>query len=316
MKRAERREKSRYTTVGLLLLLACFTVSAQDNEGGTIPEELVLTLPGKVSLVVIKIPAGSFQMGSSPDERGHSPKEGPLHTVTFEKDFYMGKYELTQQQWLAVMGAWPEPMTMETSAGTGDDSKKIQEYHFEPTDEWGKGENYPAYSLSWNDARLFMDALNKHLKATGQSKAAVRLPSEAEWEYACRAGTKTRFYFGDSLTVGDQSEDDGIRSLYMWYDGTNVPYGSKEVGDKLPNAWGLYDMHGNLYEWCEDDWHEDYVDAPADGSARVFNPRVKGRVIRSGGWHESARWCRSARRHVADVRVRTACLGFRVAMDK
>ncbi len=273
----------------------------QVNVTGEGTGELTITLPGGVPLVLVRIPAGSFQMGSPDTERGrYSTWEGPVHPVTIGYDFYMGKYELTQAQWLAVMGSWP---------GTA------------PSSGFGVGANYPAYYLSWDDARNFVTALNAHITATSQGPATMRLPSEAEWEYACRAGTQTRFYFGDSLGVGDACEDDGTRSQYMWYCGNNSGsygqpgYGSNPVGGKLPNAFGLYDMSGNIWEWCEDDWHGSYTGAPTNGSAWIDSPtRASSRMFRGGYWSYGARYCRSAYRNGYYPPARNGGIGFRVAV--
>jgi len=279
-------------------------------------EEIMVILPNNTAISLVLIPAGSFEMGARETERGHRKEETPAHTVTIGYDFYIGRYEITQKQWLAIMGKWPEPAMMETwDTEANNESPILKEVRFEPREEWGIGDDYPAYNVSWHDAKQFIEALNLHLKKTGQGHIWVRLPSEAEWEYACRAGTTTRFFFGDSLEAPDNAEDDGTRGRYMWYKGNNVPYGSKPVGAKLPNPWGLYDMYGNVYEWCEDDWHSEHEDAPANGSARINSPRGKSRVIRGGGWHDAALGCRSARRSAAPGEVRTACLGFRIVGD-
>jgi len=247
---------------------------------GEYPTETLL-LPGGVPLELVRILGGSFQMGSPDTERSRDSDEGPVHMVTINYDFYMGKYEVTQAQWLAVMGSWP-----------GSALSSIYEV----------GDTYPAYYVTWDEAQNFITALNTHVTNTGQGPATVRLPSEAEWEYACRAGTQTRFYFGDSLSVGDDCENDGIRGQYMWYCDNNADYGeagygSKPVGGKLPNAFGLYDMSGNLGEWCEDDWHGSYTGAPSNGSAWIGAPRGSFRVLRGGGWYDYARDCRSAPRY-------------------
>ncbi|HOH49507.1 MAG TPA: formylglycine-generating enzyme family protein, partial [Candidatus Hydrogenedentes bacterium] len=160
--------------------------------------------------------------------------------------------------------------------------------------------------------QAFITAVNAHITTTGQGPATLRLPSEAEWEYACRGGTQTRFYFGDSLGVGDSCEDDGERSQYMWYCGNNADYGSKPVGGKMPNGFGLHDMSGNVYEWCEDWWHSDYTGAPADGSAWV-SPTASYRVLRGGNWGYNARSCRSANRHCYYPSYRYSSMGFRLA---
>ncbi len=250
------------------------------------PEEVTVMLPGDVPLVMVKIPAGSFQMGAPDTERSRDSDEGPLHTVNINYDYYMGKYELTQQQWLAVMGSWPGAM---------------------PSD-YGTGDNYPAYYISWNDCQNFITALNNHISSTGQGPANFRLPSEAEWEYACRAGTQTRFFFGNSLSVDDYSTDGpagtlpGNRSDYMWFgfnenQNTNGIYGSGShpVGIKLPNQFGLYDMSGNVWERCQDYGHSDYTGAPTNGSAWE-SPTSPYRVLRGGFWFNDASFCRSAYR--------------------
>ncbi len=266
------------------------------SSGSFVIETVTILLPGGMPLELVKVPAGSFQMGSPDTERNRYSSEGPVHTVTIGYDFYMGKYEVTQGQWLAVMGSWPGE---------------------EPSSTYGVGADYPAYNVSWDDAQAFITALNAHITATGQGPATLRLPSEAEWEYACRAGTQTRFHFGDSLGVADMCEDDGLRSQHMWYCGNNADYGepgfgNQPVAGKLPNAFGLCDMHGNVWEWCEDDWHDDYTQAPTDGSTYI-NLSASARVVRGGNWYGTARSCRSASRVSGNPWYRDHGLGFRLA---
>ena len=192
----------------------------------------------------------------------------------------MGKYEVTQQQWIALMGSWP------WSA---------------PEAAYGLGDNVPAYYLSWQNARDFISALNGYIAATGQVPISVHLPSEAEWEYACRAGTSTRFYFGDSTDCTADCTDcaagvkPGNRSYYMWFC-ANAGGMAKPVGGKAPNDFGLFDMSGNIAEWCEDDYHSDYYGAPNNGAAWVDAPRSSNRVTRGGGWMYIAELERSASR--------------------
>ncbi len=266
-----------------------------NQEEGEVPTESIL-LPSGVPLVLVRIPAGSFQMGSPDTERSRDSDEGPVHTVTINYDFYMGKYVVTQAQWLSLMGPWPD---------------------MRPSSDYGVGDTYPAYFVSWEDAQSFITALNSHIISTGQGTATFRLPSEAEWEYACRANTTTRFYFGDSLCVGDDCEDDGTRSQYMWYCGNNPSYGpaygSKPVGLKLENAFGLHDMSGNVWEWCQDLYHSSYTGAPTDGSAWE-SPTGSDRVVRNGFWNYGAHNCRSASRGgLPPGHGNSAAQGFRLA---
>ena len=250
-----------------------------------------ILLPGDVSLELTLVHAGSFTMGSPDTERNRDASEGPQHTVTLADDFYLGTCEVTQAQWTALMGGPP-------SAGYGDNRV---------------GDSYPVYNVTWAEAQGFVAALNSYIPATGQGPLTVRLPSEAEWEYACRGGTQTRFFFGDSLDVGDANEDDGVRGLYMWYAGNNVgPYAlqQKPVGIRLFNPFGLFDTHGNVSEWCADAWHADYTGAPSDGSVwDEVSPAF--RVFRGGWWGYDARFCRSASRFGGSAYG--TGLGFRVA---
>jgi len=256
-------------TVVLHVLNSSVECTAESCAGKTI----TLTLPGDVKLEMVRIRAGVFQMGSPKKERGRSSDEGPVRKVTINYDFYMGKYEVTQAQWKAVMGR-------------------------NPVYRCGIGDNYPASHISWDSCQAFISKLNQLGKGT------FRLPSEAEWEYACRAGSRQRFYFGDSLECGDTSEDckagtlSGKRSDYMWYCGNNSPwgdpdFGAKPVGQKLPNVFGLYDMHGNVWEWCLDEYHPNYKGAPTDSS--VWQTKAgTPRVLRGGAWDYYAWKCRSA----------------------
>jgi len=223
------------------------------------------------SIVMCWIPAGSFMMGRQDGEQDSEDEESPRHLVTFSKGFWMGKYEVTQGQWEAVMGN-------------------------NPAHDYGVGVDYPVYYVSWDDIQEFESALDN----------TFRLPSEAEWEYACRAGTTTRFYWGDD---GNYSEI-GNYAVYN----SNDPGGTANVGTKRPNAWGLYDMSGNVYEWCEDWYQSDYTNAPNDGSAWV-SPSGSCRVFRGGGWGYIARVCRSAFRGANPPSARVYLLGFRLARD-
>lgn len=256
--------------------------------------ERTVYLPGNVPLTLVYIPPGSFQMGSN-DDPGWSwcyPCEQPVHPVTFDGGFWLGKYEVTQRQWEAVMGSNPSTLTGDLDA--------------------------PVETVSWYDCQSFLTTLNSHVVATGQGPGTFRLPSEAEWEYACRAGTTTRFSFGDSncdpgYVITCPSCD---LSNYAWWCGNyfdwHEPRDTKPVGQKLPNAWGLYDMHGNVWEWCEDWWHDDYTGAPADGSAWIAPPGDR-KVTRGGSAFDPSRYSRSAARVPYSVYGWEFYIGFRVA---
>jgi len=262
--------------------------------------DLIIDLTGGVQMAFMLIPAGSFDMGSEYDPIWNDLSEQPVHRVTIGYDFYMGKTEITQAQWLAVMQSWPN-----------------DEYN-PNTYSHGLGDNYPAYFITWNHCQNFVTAINQLGQGT------FRLPSEAEWEYACRAGTTTRFYFGDSDTNGCWTECDdcaagvlpGNRSDYMWYCGNNSPEGTKPVGQLIPNDFGLYDMHANVWEWCEDDWHDTYGgNPPEDGIPWVESPRAYYRVARGGYWGWHAKICRSACRTGLSTRFGSAEVGFRLVRE-
>jgi len=259
--------------------------SAPISDTINLVEERTILLPGDVPLDLVWVPSGTYQMGRYPGELDGASNEDPQHPVMLAYGFWMGKYEITQQQWLAVRGSWPQ---------------------FAPSATYGIGDTYPAYWISWNDAKDFITSLNAHIVSSGQGPLTVRLPSEAEWEYACRAGTQTRFYWGDDLTYT-------AMGMYAWYNGNNSPMGCKPVGSKIVNAFGLYDMSGNMWEWCDDDYHTSYTGAPADGGAWINSPRASYRTIRGGAWWYAAKNCRSAFRYYYLPHLRTDMIGFRLA---
>ena len=253
------------------------------------PGETTVTLPGGVPLVMVRISSGSFQMGRTPGEQDSYDREDPRHTVNIGYDFYMAKYELTKRQWQAVMGTtpWSGQSTVLNDPGS------------------------PAVNVSWiaiAGSGGFLEKLNQHLESTGQAVGGkpYRLPSEAEWEYACRAGTTTRYYWGDDPSYAQIGD-------YAWYAGNAYDVGERYahvVGRKLPNSWGLYDMSGNVWEWCEDRYHSGYTGAPTDGSAWVAGGGSY-RVERGGGWSSRARRCRSAFRYNINPSITYSSLGFR-----
>lgn len=215
----------------------------------------------------VPILAGEFYMGSPANEKGRWDAEGPVHYVKIQKPFYLGIYPVTQQQWKMFMGKNPSSF---------------------------KGDNLPVEHVSWEDIQSFIKKLNEK---EGSNK--YRLPSEAEWEYAARAGTKTRYCFGD-----DESE----LPDYAWYS-DNSEKRTHPVGQKKPNQWGLYDMHGNVWEWVQDRLHGSYDGALADGSVWE-EENGSHRIHRGGSWFRDARYCRSAFRNAPGFRPVT--LGFRL----
>ncbi|MBN1515385.1 SUMF1/EgtB/PvdO family nonheme iron enzyme [Candidatus Sumerlaeota bacterium] len=258
------------------------------------PDRMKVLLPGGAALELVRIPAGRFTMGSAGDEGWDIGVEGPEHQVTFSVDsaFYLGKYEITQAQWEALMGEWP-----------GD----------KPIKNFGAGPDYPAYNISWNDAQKFIAALNAHIQRTNQAAAGFRLPSEAEWEYACRAGSRERFCFGDSKLEPTASDAAGDLGEHAWFAGNNKSQnGAKPVGARRPNAFGLYDMHGNVFEWCQDTFQPNYDEAPADGSAWEVAD-AETRVLRGGAWASTPMQCRSVVRIDYPADSRLPSVGFRVA---
>ncbi len=232
-------------------------------------KELTLDLGNAATIKLALIPAGKFMRGSPDSEQGRAKKEGPQDEVTISKPLYMGVTEVTQAQYEAVMGKNPSQF---------------------------RGATNPVDMVSWNDATEFCKKLSEKTRQT------VRLPTEAEWEYACRAGTATAFSFGDA---------DSALSDYAWYKANSgdTPH---PVGQKKPNAWGLYDMHGNVWEWCAD-WYGDY---PKGAATDPQGPASgKYRVLRGGSWLSNPDYCRSAYRNNRTPDNRFNNYGFRVVVS-
>jgi formylglycine-generating enzyme required for sulfatase activity/uncharacterized caspase-like protein len=229
-----------------------------------------------VTLEMVSIPAGSFKMGLPPGETGGSEYEGPQHTVNVPS-FFMGKFEVTQEQYQQVMGENPS---------------------------YFQGAKRPVEKVSWNDAVEFCKKLSQK---TGR---IYRLPSEAEWEYACRAGTTTLFHFGETITT-ELANYDGNYHTYASAPKGKYREQTTEVGIFPPNAFGLYDMHGNVWEWCADTWHHSYEGAPVDGKAWIDNDK-KYRVLRGGCWYNDPGYCRSAFRYNELRDGLNLRIGFRV----
>jgi len=239
-----------------------------------------------ITLDLVRIPAGQFLMGSPDSEKSRDDNESPQHRVMVP-EFWLGKYPITQAQYQAIMGTNPSCFAE-------------------------NGANRPVEQVSWLDAVAFCEKLSQ---TTGRT---YRLPSEAEWEYACRAGTTTPFHFGPTLT-SDLANYDGN---YTYANGPNGTYREQttEVGQFPPNAFGLYDMHGNVWEWCADHWHPNYDEAPMDGSAWLSPDESKSRLLRGGSWLNELDSCRSANRptapgpgdHFYNVSFRVVCAATRV----
>ncbi|XZN92881.1 MAG: bifunctional serine/threonine-protein kinase/formylglycine-generating enzyme family protein [Microcoleus sp.] len=258
-----------------------FQVITVNNKGQTIKTEqrqaeyFSENLGRGVSLEMVQIPGGTFMMGSPNSEEGRYDNESPQHRVTVPT-FFAGKYPITQAQWQAVMGNNPSNF---------------------------KGEKRPVENVSWDDAVAFCKKLSQ---TTGKT---YRLFSEAKWEYACRAGTTTPFHFGETITPE-----------LVNYDG-NHPYANAakgkyraattDVGSFPPNAFGLYDMHGNVREWCSDEWHSNYDGAPTDGSSWEIG-QSDCRLLRGGSWDDLPWGCRAAIRSLSAPDVGDGYFGFRV----
>ncbi|MGK7913127.1 MAG: SAV_2336 N-terminal domain-related protein [Synechococcus sp.] len=250
-------------------------------------------LDSDFSLEMVAIPAGEFLMGSPPNEPERRNSEDPQHEVRLE-GFLMGRYPVTQKQWRFV-------------------AERCEQVNrpLEPSPARFKGARHPVERVSWFDAVEFCDRLSRHTKRT------YRLPSEAEWEYACRAGTRTPFNFGDVLTAD-------VANYY-----SSVSYNGSPTAESLDqttsvdryeiaNAFGLCDMHGNVFEWCLDQWHGNYDNAPDDGSAWIDdNDNEKmGRIRRGGSWAYDPGYCRSAFRLNFNPRASNRNIGFRVVGEE
>ena len=232
-----------------------------------------------ITLEMVKIPGGEFIMGSPTEEEGREATEGPQHQVIV-KPFFMGKFAVTQAQYQEIMGNNPSRL---------------------------KREKHPVDSVNWNNAIEFCQKLTKK---TGRT---YRLPSEAEWEYACRTRTSTPFHFGQTIITdlanynGSSTYADAPKGVYRNQ--------TTEVGIFPSNAFGLYDMHGNVWEWCEDTRHNNYIGAPTDSSAWVDNNNQNQRVLRGGSWSNDPTFCRSAYRGFNKPDLISSGTGFRVVCD-
>ena len=248
------------------------TSGASSNMVGSSTSSSVITIPVKdgISIEMVKVEAGSFNMGATPEMQNPDEDEKPVHRVTLTNNYYIGKYEVTQALWKTVMG------------------NKSSRF---------KGDNLPVEKVSWNNCQKFISKLNK---LTGKSFC---LPTEAEWEFAARGGKKSRGYqYSGSNTLGDVA----------WYEGNS---GSKThaVGTKQPNELGIYDMTGNVYEWCQD-WYGSYSSSPQTNPIGAVSGSC--RVYRGGCWVSSARNCRTSYRGRRTPDFRYGFLGLRLVLSE
>ncbi len=262
--------------------------------------QFVESLAKGLTLDLVEIPGGTFLMGAAADELESYDDERPQHEVRVS-GFLLGKYPVTQAQWRFV-------------AGLPQVSQELQ-----PEPSRFKGDERPVEQVSWDDAQEFCARLSVH---TGR---IYRLPSEAEWEYACRAGTTTPFHFGETI----DAEIANYQAQDEKYEGKTYPgkYGRGQFGKyrkktidvgslNAANDWGLHHMHGNVWEWCQDHWHGSYEGAPTDGSSWIDEtPSEKeSRLLRGGSWFRYPRYCRSACRFYYAPGTRDFDLGFRVLL--
>lgn len=280
--------KTVFITIIFLLFIAGLVYGQHENPYS---KQLTVTLDvlpkDAKPLELILVEKGTFIMGCPVDERGRVGREWQPHEVEITKSFYLGKYEITQAQWTAMMGV-------------------------NPAADMGTGDNYPVYNVSWDDTQEFIQKLNQ------LNQGVFRLPTEAEWEMACRAGTRTRYSFGDALDSGDVKEFSEEYHRYMWWGGTNgqhgYPEGTKEVGLKLPNSWGFYDMHGNVWEWCQDYFH-----IPKNPNSKRIDPVItqesEHRVMKGGAWMSYALHLRSSDRSLTKPHEHGNYLGLRIVRE-
>jgi formylglycine-generating enzyme required for sulfatase activity len=236
------------------------------SSGPKAGDQTELVLPGWVKMVFVWCPPGTFLMGS---EKG-GDDEKPVHRVTLTKGFYMGVHPVTQAQWTPVTGATPS--------------------HF-------KGDNRPVEQVSWDDCQDYCQKLTAHLKG----RVTVRLPSEAEWEYACRAETTTDYHTGEGEAALKQAG---------WYS-ANSDRQTHPVGELSANAWGLYDMHGNVWEWCQD-WYNKYHAGDQVDPVHLAKKSDNYRILRGGSWLFIAKYCRAAFRIKNTPVYRGSGTGFRI----
>ncbi len=263
----------------------------------------------KLPLEMVLIPSGTFTMGAPESEEGSTSRERPQHDVTISA-FLMGRYPVTQEQWRAIASR----TDLKEKEDLDPDPSRFKE-PYEDIDRWQR----PVERVNWYEAVEFCERLSK---LTGKN---YRLPSEAEWEYACRAGTTTPFHFGETITT-DLANYRGTDYEEMKWSGS---YGEGPKGEyrkqttpvgyfDVVNSFGLSDMHGNVWEWCADEWHDNYENAPSDGKPWLDGDNRRS-PLRGGSWGNTPNNCRSANRsdddrrddHCSDIGFRIVCVGGR-----
>ena len=248
--------------VGSLVVATAEKPKKADSKTEGLPKELSVDLGKGIKLEMVLVPAGEFMMGSPDSDKSGRGDERPQHRVRITKPFWLGKYLVTQEQWQAVIGNNPSEF---------------------------KGPKNPVDSVGWEDCRDFLKTLNEKFANT---PVKFSLPTEAQWEYACRAGSKSRYYYGD---------EDAKLAEFAWFN-DNSEEKTHPVGQKKPNAWGLYDMHGNLFQWCADWYDGDYYkSSPASDPCGPSSGSLH--VDRGGCWNSLARGCCSAFRHTNSPRA-------------
>ena len=246
------------------------STSSNTVDGSTSGSVITIPVKNGISIEMVKVEGGSFNMGATPEMEDPFDWEKPVHRVTLTKNYYIGKYEVTQALWQAVMGSNPSGF---------------------------KGDNLPVENVSWNDCQDFISKLNA---MTGKR---FRLPTEAEWEYAARGAKKSRGYqYSGSNTLGNVA----------WYDG-NSGFKTHAVGTKQPNELGIYDMTGNVWEWCQD-WYDSYSSSPQTNPTGAVSG--SSRVYRGGCWYNSARICRSSVRYGNTPGGRDYFIGLRLVLSE
>jgi formylglycine-generating enzyme required for sulfatase activity len=258
----------------------------------------------QLDVEMVMVSAGSFTMGSPSSEDGRLAVEGPQHVVAIAQPFAVGRFAVTVDQFAAFVAQSGRPTDVPCQHWSGEEwRERVGSFRNPGFDQDG---DHPVVCVSWHDARSYAGWLSRN---TGRP---YRLLTEAEWEYAARAGTTTPFWWGTSIDPGQanykQNPTDGAgEQRGDWLQRT------VSVASFAANPWSLHQMHGNIWEWVEDGWHDSYAGAPTDGTAREATIDSK-RVLRGGSWINGPRGLRSARRHAASPNFRRSDVGFRLAM--